>query len=151
MARPGHRPPVGDQIGPGVPSQRALASGDPGGLPLDARRLRLHLSHPAIEPPLDLGADVQDVPDVAPCWPVGSTARTAASIAAPPSLIVVCQRSPRSCASHSTSVQLSVSTGTGPSAAQTAQLAVSTTCRYAPRRSFPYISSSASGRDDGGA
>src|SRR5215212_3127721 len=24
-------------------------------------------------------------------------------------------------------------------------------CRYAPRRSFPYISSSASGRDDGGA
>jgi hypothetical protein len=72
-------------------------------------------------------------------------------MAAPPSPIVVCQRSPRSCASHSTSVQLSVSTGTGPSAAQTARLAVSTTCRYAPRRSFPYISSRASGRDDGGA
>jgi hypothetical protein len=62
----GARRTMGDQIGPWVPSQRALAGRDPRGLPLNARRLGLQLSHAAIEPALDLGTDVQDVPDVAP-------------------------------------------------------------------------------------
>ena len=64
--RLGAHPSVGDQIGPGVPAERALAGSDPRGLPLDARGLGLHLRDPPIEPPLDLGTDVQDVPDITP-------------------------------------------------------------------------------------
>ena len=60
---------------------------------------------------------------------VRSASWTIAWSAAPPSCTVAAMCSPCSCASHSSSVQLSPSTGSGPAAAQTARLAVSTTLK----------------------